>query len=220
MVAILKGVQGTVARASTERLADTDDDGDYGDDYGDYDPHDYGDEWQGAEWESQSYGWDGWHGAPSGGWARGRWSGTQTRRWGQQPCPGEEDALDTTDAQAPGWFEGEGSADGAYARANKRRAVDGEDPNGPQGRHIGANDAEAEDHANAAALQAAVSDAAVANATGPAPATPTAAEHAALEDRRRQVWDMAQDQEIAVSQQTIACMGAHELEAWVSANLL
>ncbi len=220
MVALLKGVQGTVARASTERMAHAFDIGDYDDDYDGYDPHGSGEEWQNAEWESQSYGWDGWDAAPGDRWASGRWNGTQMRRWGHQSYPCGEDAMDTTDAQAPRWFEGEGSIDGPYARASKRRAVEGEDPNGSQGRHVGANDVEAEDHANAATLQAAVCDAAATAVTGPAPATPTAAEHAALEDRRREVWDMAQDQEIAVSQQAIACMGALELEAWVSANLL
>ncbi len=220
VVAILKGVQGTVAKASTERLADAYDIGDYGDEYDDYDPHGYGDGWQDTDFGSQSQGWDGWYGTTSGGWAGGRWNGAQTRRWGHQSGPGDDDAMDTADVQAPRWYDCEASADGPYARANKRRAVDGEDPNGPQGRHVGASDVEAEDHANAAALQAAVSDAAAAVVAVPAPGTPTAAEHAALEDRRREVWDMAQDQEIAVSQQAIACMGAQELEAWVSANLL
>ncbi len=128
--------------------------------------------------------------------------------------------MDTTETRAPTWIEPAGQGDGAFARASKRRALEDDDPNGLQGRHIGTTDGGTEDHENAGKLQAATNDAAMESPTLPAPPTPSAEEHAALERRRQEAWDLAQDQDVQVSHETIARMGSEELEEWITTNLM
>ncbi len=130
--------------------------------------------------------------------------------------------MDTADVQVPAWMAQSARDSSQIARADKRGKVDGDDPNGLQGRHVGSADGGTEDHANAARLQAAMHDAATAatSAAAPAPPTPTAAEHAALERRRHEMWDMAQDQGVEVTQQALAGMASEDLEEWATANLL
>ncbi len=219
-VSILKGTQGTVARASRERWADVydigeQDDWEWGDGHNHQEEADQGG-WWAHQWGGQDQHWGGDHG---GGWGYDGWGHQRPRRW----MPGRDsaggDAMDTSEAQAPTWIES-GQAGTAYARANKRRACEGDDPNGLQGRHVGEVDECMEEHEGAARLQAAASGTAADSVARPAPPTPTAEEHAALEVRRREAWDLAQDQGIQVSHDTIAGMGSEQLEEWITANLM
>ncbi len=202
VVSILRGVQGTVARASRERWADAYDIAGQDDQEGDYEEYD--DDYQEDHCDDDGQNW---------------WEPARPRRWTAGRSSTDVDSMDTTEARAPSWVE-EGRAGPAYGRASKLRACEGDDPGGMQGRHVGATDGETEDHENAARVQAAVSDAAMEVAPPPAPPTPTAAEHAALEERRRGAWDLAQDQGVQVSYETIARMGGEELEEWITSNLM
>ncbi len=217
VVAILKGVQGTVERASRERWADVYDIGDQedgswecGDDY----QEEYHDGHAQHRWGSSR-----WDEHQDGGYGYDGWGSTRPRWWAAASGGAEGDGMDTSESRAPAWL-GTNQADAAYARANKRRACEGDDPNGMQGRHAGAMDGDTEIHEDAARSQAAASHAAMEVDTRPAPPTPTAEEHAALEGRRREAWDLAQDQGVQVSYETIAAMASEELEEWTTANLM
>ncbi len=213
VVGLLRGVQGTVARASRCSWADL------------YDIADE-DSWEedDMQWQDHDGGWrdDAWHPA-----RHDRMDGWYQDGWGQwrsaEYLPMDHgDAMDTTDVQVP-TLDAQAARDpGACARADKRGKIDGDDPNGMQGRHVGGADSGTDDHANAARLQAAIHDAATAaaSATVPAPPTPTAAEHAALERRRHELWDLAQDQGVEVTHQALAGMASEDLEEWATANLL
>ncbi len=220
VVEMLKGVQGTVAKASRSSWADI---------------YDIADD---DAWEEDDEPWRNQH----GGWASAPWEGTchdhydeGTQRdhgwyydgWGQwrrdhtHPHTDHDGDMDTGEVQVPSWMEQSARDPHQIARADKRIKVDDDDHNGMQGRHVGGADGDAEHHASAARLQAAIQDAAAtASLAAPAPQTPTAAEHAALERRRHEVWDMAQDQGAEITQQAIAGMASEELEEWATANLL
>ncbi len=220
VVGLLRGVQGTVARASRCSWADVYDIAD--DDNWEEDDmqwRDHGGGWRNAAWHSAHRDqWDD-RGCPGDGWYYDGWG--QWRSAEYLPADHDE-SMDTADVQVPEWMAQTARDPGLCARADKRFKVDGDDPNGLQGRHVGDADSGTDDHANAARLQAAVHDAATAAASAamPAPPTPTAAEHAALERRRHEVWDMAQDQGVEVTQQVIAGLASEDLEEWVAANLL
>ncbi len=218
-VSVLKGVQGAVARASREKWADIYDIGDRDD--GDWDDGYYQDDhghgsWRPSQWDTYDHGWGGHQGDAYG---YDGWGSQRPRRWATGWADAGHDCMDTTDARVPAWLE-PNQSDAAYARANKRRACEGDDPNGMQGRHAGAVDDGMEVHEDTARLQAAASDTAMEAAAWPAPPTPTAEEHAALEARRQEAWDLAQDQGVEVSQETIAKMGADDLEEWITTNLM
>ncbi len=220
VVGLLRGVQGTVARASRCSWADV---------------YDIADD---DNWEEDDMQWRGQY----GGWRNAAWDSTHQDQcddrdhqgegwycdgWGQWRAatylPADQDeSMDTADVQVPAWMAQSARDSSQIARADKRGKVDGDDPNGLQGRHVGSANGGTEDHANAARLQAAVHDAATAatSAAAPAPPTPTAAEHTALERRRHEVWDMAQDQGVEVTQQALAGMASEDLEEWATANLL
>ncbi len=129
--------------------------------------------------------------------------------------------MDTTEVAAPAWMQGAASEGGhgeAMARAHKRWRRETEDAGGVQGRQ--ANSWEVpQDHEQAARLQAAFSDAARASEAAPAPPTPNLAEQA-LERKRQEVWDLAQDQGAEITCEAIACMSMAELEEWQTAYLL
>ncbi len=224
VVGIIKGIHGTFTRASKERWADVFDIGDEGDweeDCGQTGGSQ--DEWWGPTWGGHDQWWRGSWDRHGDGWTCGGWDGPH-RRW-QRSGPqgsqlGESDLMDTADISVPSWMAPGGQGAAAIARANKRRALEEDDPNGLQGRHVGSIDVATVDHANAARLQATFNDATPAIVDQPAPPTPTAEEHAALEARRREAWDMAQDQEVMVSHDEIARMASGELEAWIAANLI
>ncbi len=127
--------------------------------------------------------------------------------------------MDTDDVQVPTWMAPEPQADAAPARAWQRRKLNNEDAGGMQGRHVGGDDAGVVDHANAARLQAATNDAAAASLGEPAPPTPNLAAQA-LERRKQEVWDLAQDQGAQVTVEAIANMAAEDLEEWSTKNLL
>ncbi len=129
--------------------------------------------------------------------------------------------MDTEDVAVPEWMEGAAAteSDGEAApRANKRWKKAAEDPGGVQGRQADSR-AVPHDHEQAARLQAAVCDAARAHAATPAPPTPNLAEQA-LERKRKEVWDLAQDQGAEVTYEAISCMSMAELEEWQVAYLL
>ncbi len=88
-----------------------------------------------------------------------------------------------------------------------------------KGATSGGDDAGVTDHANAARLQAATSDAAAATQGEPAPPTPNLADQA-LERRKQEVWDLAQDQGVQVTVEAIASMASEELEEWSTKHLL
>ncbi len=167
-------------------------------------------------------------------------------QWGSQPWQGgpsgseEEDApaMDTGDVQVPTWMRAEGS-DGTQwgLRSWKRGRREAEDAAGLQGRLAGGGAASeaARDHERTALFQARVQDAqaqqrqqqqhdhpqlAQAGAAAPAPPTPRAEDHAALEERRRAIWDQAQNDGVAVAAETLAGMDRATLEEWAAAHLL
>ncbi len=197
----LSELSATVARTSRARWADDEAD------YFDMDGGDHDDGWWGhgddAHWNSG--GWTGPHG--DGGHR-------------DQAARGAAD-MDTGDIAVPSWYPagGRGEDDSAgHDRANKRWRKQDEDPNGVQGRH--ANPAEVpSDHENAARLQAAVASAATAGAAVPAPPTPNLALEA-LERRRQEIWDLAQDQGAEISSDTIAQMSMEQLDRWQTEYLL
>ncbi len=99
----------------------------------------------------------------------------------------------------------------------------------------GATSEAARDHERTALLQARAQDAraqqqqhqprdqqqpAQADAAAPAPPTPRAEEHAALEERRRAVWDQAQNDGVVVAAEALAGMDSATLEEWAATHLL
>ncbi len=168
----------------------------------------YRQQWYTPHWDQHwTDGGDDWHGAP---------------QWGYGGHYEEGDGMDTTEVQAPSWYRLQDEATTPPPRAAQRRRIEGEDPNGLQGRYTGGRADGVAEHEAAARMQAEIGDAAAAastTASSPAPPTPTAAEHA-LEQRKQEIWDMAQDQHVQVAVAEIAAMAEDELEAWASANLL
>ncbi len=211
----LDSLRGLVERVARPRWADVydmaEDDGDQWGDYGGdggqdgyggrqqawYTPHaNYGHSWGGDD--------EGWQAAAS---------------WGCSDDQHTDDAMDTGDVLAPTWWTPAPNTDAAPARAWRRRKLDEDDAGGMQGRHVGDIDAGVADHANAARLQAAVNDAAAGAQEGPAPPTPNLADQA-LERRKQEIWDLAQDQGAQVTVETIASMASDELEEWATKHLL
>ncbi len=88
-----------------------------------------------------------------------------------------------------------------------------------RGATSGGDDAGVTDHANAARLQAATNDAAAIAQGEPAPPTPNLADQA-LERRKQEVWDLAQDQGVQVTVEAIASMASEDLEEWATKHLL
>ncbi len=156
----------------------------------------------GAQWYSNAWG---------GGPAEGRDGGGA--RW--------DDDMDTAEVAVPSWLDApqrEDRAEAGYSRTPKHRRRDGEDDDGVQGRHVG-EDGVPRDHAQAARLQAAVSDAARGALATPAPPTPNLAEMA-LEAKRREIWDLAQEQGAQISYEEVTTMSMGQLDDWKAACLL
>ncbi len=149
--------------------------------------------------------------------------------------------METSDVQVPTWMsqhptaatDVNATAATPTGRVCKRWKVEGADPNGFQGRQADDGEGGNLDHENAARLQAAVNDAsnaaaAAASATAgvagavadgtPQPPTPNV-QDLALERRKQQIWDQAQDEGVLVSMEAIAGMVAEELEEWAAAHL-
>ncbi len=211
----LDSLRGLVERVARPRWADVydmaEDDGDQwgecgGDDtYGGYGGHRQA--WYTPHtYQDQSWGGDG------DGWQ-------EASAWGHGDCRHADDAMDTGDVQVPTWWSPAPHTDTAPARAWQRRKLNDEDAGGMQGRHIGGDDAGVTDHANAARLQAATNDAASTAQAEPAPPTPNLADQA-LERRKQEVWDLAQDQNVQVTVGAIASMASEELEEWATKYLL
>ncbi len=176
------------------------------------------------------------------GWYHDGWGWRKT--WGRPGCggdPHDDGAMDTTDVQAPAWMhqrppaaaDVSAAAAAPTGRACKRWKVEGADPNGFQGRQADGGEEGSQEHESAARLQAAVNDAtnaattAAAAAAGAArlgtegthqPPTPNGLDMA-LERRKQQIWDQAQDEGVVVSMEAIAGMVAEELEEWAAAHL-
>ncbi len=169
-------------------------------------------------------------------WEEGWWGGCDGGRWYSNPWAMEQEAyydaddpnvdaaMDTGDVAVPQWLatSGHGDADDpTHARAGKRWCRGGggaEEVHGWQhggdGMHQGHRGAAA-----SAALQAGVAGAAGSGAEVPAPPTPNMAEMA-LERKRQEVWDYAQDRGAQISSDEIARMSMEELEEWQAACLL
>ncbi len=152
--------------------------------------------------------WDGW----------GRWvpwpQSSQHGPWAAAP-------MDTSDIQVPQWMRNSADADDGSTwddRSWKRGRGHGDEPSGVQGRHAAFEEVPA-DHEAAARLQAMVQDGTAAAAALAAQSTPVV-EDAALEKRKQEVWDQAQNDSVPVSYETIASMDAATLEEWATANLL
>ncbi len=211
----LDELRGMVTRAARPRWAD------------EYDMADSDDEhaWRHEEdGEQQQYAGDGWQDHADGYWDG--W-GSWRQRLPHSTYPGGagDNAMDTSDAQAPHWISGQGNAatGPSWDRAWKRGRRATQDVHGMQGRHVAPEGADVADHEDTARLQAAHQDAAAsaaaATAPSPAPPTPVAADNPALERRKQAVWDMAQDQGVAIASEDIARMSSGELEDWAIANL-
>ncbi len=216
VVGVLKGVQGTVASASRHRWADTYDIGDDASwEDGNEGDGNHGGERQNPAWDAPLYG----HVEQQGNeWWRDAWG--QWHRWNACSSTYRYESMDTGDVQVPPWMDPAAQRDPSAARANKRGKPNDEDPNGMQGRHVDAGDDDSGDHENAARLQAAFSDAAMAAAAAtPAPTTPNGVD-LALERRKQEVWDLAQDQGAEITCEAIANMASEELEEWATAYLL
>ncbi len=147
----------------------------------------------------------------------GEWGPCQPWGYGGQ-CSSETD-MDTADVQVPLCMAHDGQSAVGPARAWQRRKLNNGDAGGVEGRHVGAADEDAGHHEEAARVQAAINDAGAAAPTVPAPPTPNLAA-IALEKRKQEVWDLAQDQDIEVAMETIAKMDAETLEEWATKNLL
>ncbi len=242
VLALLSDVSGAVGRAAQADGADEFDIADDDDDAGIW--HDQDGEGSLAEpcnWQAHAYG-GGQQPELQEGWYHDGWGWRKAHgRPGGGGYPGETEDMDTSDAQAPTWMSQHPPAttttDAATmppaGRACKRWKVDGADPNGFQGRQANEGEAGSHEHESAARLQAAVSDAtsaacAAAAATAGAarlaaegtnmPPTPNGVD-VALERRKQQIWDQAQDEGVEVSMETIANMVAEELEEWAAAHL-
>ncbi len=170
--------------------------------------------------QGQWYDEDGWY---EGGDQSDWWTyGAQPRR-STRHCSGAHAPMDTADVQVPSWMCDGDAAEEARSwqwdgRAWKRGRRYSDDPNGVQGRNaVGAE--VPMDHEAAAHLQAMVHDGTVAAAAAAAQST-AVEDDAALDRRKREVWDQAQCDSVAVSYETIASMDAATLEEWASTNLL
>ncbi len=166
----------------------------------------------GGSWQAgTAHGWDDGHGYGSG------WGGDQGG------------AMDTSDIRVPQWMRNPRDDDGSAwgSRAWKRWKVDGADDGGLQGRHTLAEEI-TDEHVQALRLQAQHQDAAAAAAAATAtvgssgvsptpPAQDLGAE--ALERRKQEIWDAAQDEGVQVTCAEIAGMSAQELEQWAAANI-
>ncbi len=153
-------------------------------------------------------------------WEEGWWGNRGDARWysdawedeyADGDCRGYYEQgpadMDTRDVGVPPWIASAAAVggDGACsARVPKRWRKDAEDANGVQGRHASVDEVP-QDHEQAARLQAAVNDAARAAAVVPAPPTPNI-EEMALERKRQEVWDLAQDQGAEITCEAIAQM--------------
>ncbi len=169
---------------------------------------------------------DGWWGnGGCGQWYTNPWCDGDGCGW----TDGDHDAdfggaeMDTDDVAVPEWMAGAAATaagdDGEAAlRANKRWRKAAEDPGGVQGRQADYG-AVPHDHEQAARLQAALCDAARSQVATPAPPTPNLAEQA-LECKRKEVWDLAQDQGAEVTYEAISSMSLAELDEWQTAYLL
>ncbi len=166
-------------------------------------------------------------------WEEGWWGGCGGDHWHCSPWAPEQDAyydadgfdddaaMDTADITIPQWLATPGqwgSDDHAHARANKRwrRNDDGTDGacdwhRGGSGTHRG--------HDGAAPPQVDGTGAASSGAAAPAPPTPNVADMA-LERRRQEAWDYAQDQGAQVAYEDIARMSLEELDEWQASCLL
>ncbi len=154
-------------------------------------------------------------------WYSGEWE--ERYADGDQPWSDELPTvdMDTAEVSAPaGYGAAASGTDGGppQGRVPKRWRKEGEDENGVQGRHADPADVPA-DHERAARLQAAASDAAAAGGPVPAPPTPNLA-LVALEQKRQEIWDLAQDQGAEVSYEAVAQMSMQQLEEWKVAHLL
>ncbi len=176
--------------------------------------------------------------------------GRHHSQWDRQPWfgaggnYGDDDGatMDTGDVQVPSWMRAEGCDDTQWGyRSWKRGRREAEDAAGLQGRLVGGGaSSEARDHESTALLQAQVQDAraqqqqqqqqqqhqprdqqqpAAVGAEGPAPPTPRAEDHA-LEERRRAVWDQAQNDGVPIAAEDLAGMDSATLEEWAAAHLL
>ncbi len=211
----LDELRGMVTRAARPRWADEYDMADSDDEQAW--EHDQGDEHRhgaGGDWHDHADGyWDGW----------GSWRQPQPRS--TYPGGANDDAMDTSDAHAPYWIGGrdEAAAGSSWDRAWKRGRRASQDARGTQGRHVAPEEPAIEEHEEEARRQAAHQDAAAAAAAtpalAPAPPTPVVADNPALERRKQAVWDLAQDQGVAIASEDIARMSSGELEDWALANL-
>ncbi len=181
--------------------------------------------------DGDDYRWGryGWHGDQQ--WEQCQW--WDRHAWwqdGEVEQLDRSDDMDLRDVQVPRWMRNDAAA--AWGGRAGKRGRAGADEWGTQGRHADAGEVPT-DHEAAARLQAQQSDAiaaaqaaaAAAHAAGEAaaaaatPPTPSA-ESLKLEQRRQQVWDQAQAENVAVACSEIAAMSAEELEKWASENLV
>ncbi len=182
--------------------------------WADHEPR-YGD----ADEERWEEAW--WGNGDGGTWYADAWDDRHASAGCGSAHADEEVFMDTAEVAAPAWIHGAasgGHGGEAMSRAPKRWRREADDDGGVQGRQ--ANSWEVpQDHEQAARLQAAVNEAERASAAAPAPPTPNMAE-LALERKRQEVWDLAQDQGAEISSETIANMSMAELEEWQAATLL
>ncbi len=146
-------------------------------------------------------------------------------------------SMDTADISVPQhgpqWMRSSTAADGSAwsHRAWKRGRFYGVPEGGIQGRHLVAEEATA-DQEQAAQLQAQHQDAAAAAAAAAEAAAAAAAANIldeappadgiaslALERRKQELWDAAQEEGVEVSCETIANMSSEELEQWAKENI-
>ncbi len=164
--------------------------------------------------------WWGDHGDFGSQWYSGAWGGGLAEQHDGDGA-GRGTDMDTADVAAPPWMDAPQRQDrdeAGYSRTPKhRRRSDAED-DGVQGRHVG-EDGVPCDHAQAARLQAAVSDAMRGAAAAPAPPTPNLAEMA-LEAKRREIWDLAQEHGAQISYEEVMAMSMAQLDEWKTTCLL
>ncbi len=210
----LADLGGLVQRAARPRWADVYDiaggDGDEHTWHADEAWHE-DDDYDDGEWQSHGGGWDGW-GPQQAGDPHGQAYG---------PC-GNGD-MDTDDIRIPHWMRSSqhdrddgGHQWGAPAWKKGRNARDY--PHSAHGGCAREDDTimQVAPPADASALPA-PADASNGSSGGAAGAAAAAA--ATLERRKQEVWDLAQEEEVAVSCEQIASMDAATLEEWASANL-
>ncbi len=164
--------------------------------------------------------WWGDHGEFGSQWYSGVWGGNLAEE-GDGGDAGRYDEMDTAEVAVPSWMDTpqwQDRTEAGYSRTPKHRRRNVEEDDGVQGRHVG-EDGVPCDHAQAARLQAAVSDAARGAAAAPAPPTPNLAEME-LEAKRREVWDLAQEHEAQISYEEVAAMSVAQLDEWKATCLL